>query len=454
MNEFEFLVLAISEWPTLTLLSAVFGLALFQSVKRVVVGGIFDPLVLALVLGYSVNYGVIMLLFVEGKSSLYLTALMLAYGLVLIGVFRWRSRMQRQSAFVPLLKVLAPASIANAAFATALALYLLLSFFIISSIGFGIFAETNRFEAARGFGSYIRLMDFLCPFIVACSTLKIHASRRKRVLKVGLLVIFIVYASMVNGAKIGVIFNTFTAFFTLAIVARRVRIRPGVAIAGLAAGVAFSVLALSINLEKNNIEEGAGATELAGAGLVVERFVYRLIASGDSSYLLLPNDVVDKITTDSVVVRFLSPFIGIGNFSNLLGYNVADYSVGRQALLYYDPGYEISGGPTSHFDLFSYVYFGPAGGVLFVIALAWLLGSINHCIRTTRARPSTEPNQFRIALLATLWTRGVLVIVEPTVALAYIVDVLVFFSLLSFLLQFVLHPRALRAPVAAPLPAA
>ena len=450
MSELEFLVMAVTEWPTLVALETISAAVLFLSIRRAVVGGVFDPMVLVWVVGYSVNYAVVALLFLDGKISAYLAFMVFGYGLLFVAVFRWSSRRPGTSALAATVRTLTPKGIGASAFAAAVAIYLAISAYIIASIGFGIFAETNRFDVGRGFGGYIRLLDFLSPFIVSYGTLAIFSNGKRSKLKIFLLFAFVVYAAMVNGAKISVIFSLFTVFFTLAIAAIRVRVRPVVAVAGLVAGLAFGVLALSINLDRNAVEQDAPTTDLAGAGLLVEKFVYRVIASGDTSYLLLPNDVVDKIEKDSTLARFLVPFLGTAGSRQLFGYPVEDYSVGRQALLYYDAANDVSGGPTSHFDLFSYVYFGPLGGCAFVACLAFILGAINRVIRRTRKTPFKPPNKFRIALLATLWTRAVLVIIEPTVALAYIADVFIFFTLLSMFLQLVLGSGGRRGRLTPP----
>jgi hypothetical protein len=451
MSELEFIIMAIQGWPSFVSLSVLFAVLLFLVIRRVIVGGIFDPLVLALVVGYSVNYAVVAFLWIFGQSSTYLTFLVALYGVCLLVTFRWVSRQRKSPRLLGVLRALTPRHVGPLVYRLSIFVYAVLSLFIISSIGFGIFAENNRFEAARGFGGYIRIMDFLGPFIVSYSTVAIASQKRHRVLKSCALVVFIFYAAMVNGAKISVIFSLCTVFFTLSIMAIKVRIRPDVAIVGMLAGLAFSVIALGINLDRNEVDEGLAETGLTGAGLVVERFVYRVIASGDSSYLLLPNNVIDRIEKDNAVVRFLVPFIGITTASRIFGYPVGDYSVGRQALLYYDPGNEISGGPTSHFDLFGYVYFGALGGALFSVAVGAMLGSINRSIREVRRDRSGTPNRYLVALLATLWTRAVLVIIEPTVAVAFVVDVLVFFAFTSFvLLALVPRRRDKAGAVAAP----
>lgn len=435
MSELEFIVMAIEEWPAFVALSVLFSVILFLAIRRVIVGGVFDPLVLALVLGYSVNYAVVALLWLMGKSGFLITALVLGYGVVMLSIFRWVSRSRRPSLLLGLICSISPRRIGPLVFGTSLVAYLSLSLLIIGSIGFGIFAETNRFDAARGFGAYIRMLDFLSPFIISYSTASIFTTRRRKFMKIFALAIFVLFAAMVNGAKISVIFSLFTIFFTLTIMAIRVRIRPSVFIVGLLAGLAFSMVALSVNLKQNNVGESPIETGLAGTGLLVQQFAYRIIAIGDSSYLLLPNGVIDKIERDNALVRFMVPFIGITTASKIFNYPVGDFSVGRQALLYYDPGSEVAGGPTSHFDLFAYVYFGPIGGLLFVAALGALLGSINRAIHITRRSTALPPNNFRVALLATLWTRAVLLIIEPTVAIAYIVDVLMFFFIVSLCLQ-------------------
>lgn len=436
MSELEFIFMAIEKWPILVGLSMISALILFTAVRSVIVGGLFDPLVLALVVGYSVNYAIVAFLWLMGESKFLLTALVFGYGIVMLVIFRRVSRQKSTSGVLHLICRLTPPRIGLLVYWTSLSVYFLLAVIILGSIGFGVFAENNRFEAARGFGGLIRVLDFLGPFIISYSTVSIFTNRRHFVFKLLVLAIFILFAAMVNGAKISVIFSLVTVFFTLSVIGARVRIRPMVAVAGLVAGLAFSLIALSINLKSNNVEEGIVEPRLSGVGLVVERLAVRILASGDTSYLLLPNDVIDKIERDNALTRFLVPFIGITTANQVLGYPVGDYSVGRQALLYYDSNNEIAGGPTSHFDLFGYVYFGPVGGFLFAAVVGAILGSINRAVRVyCQSAALVVPNHFRVALLATLWTRAVLLIIEPTVALAYIVEVLLFFAFVSVVLQ-------------------
>ena len=138
----------------------------------------------------------------------------------------------------------------------------------------------------------------------------------------------------------------------------------------------------------------------------------------------LPNNVIEEIETDSIFIRVVSQIIGSSVMSKILGYDVTNYSVGRQILLYYDSKTEVAGGPTSHFDLFSYVYFGYFG-VLFVVFLAYILGTFQRLLKF-----ANNKSIFYIALVSTLWIRAMAVILEPVMGLAYILDILIIFFLL------------------------
>ena len=157
MSDLDFILIAIDEWPTIVALSLLFALILYLTIRRVIVGGVFDPLVLALVVGYSINYAVVALLWLKGEVSFLLTLVVLGYGVVMLGIFRWVSRHGHRSLLLNLIRRLTPRGIGSLVYGISLAAYLVLSLFIIGSIGFGIFAETNRFDAARGFGFYIRV---------------------------------------------------------------------------------------------------------------------------------------------------------------------------------------------------------------------------------------------------------------------------------------------------------
>ncbi len=445
MSEIEFLNFAIENW--LLLVPITFGCvaALWLSVRDKLVGGIFDPFTLIFVVAFGINYGIVVFIFFEGLLDGVLFGTLALYAVLLITMFRWGSSLKGAPVIYRYLAYIGRPHLSSAVFTTCALIYGALSLLIFSQIGFGILAETNRFDAARGYGAFIRVLDCLSPFIVAYTTLTIMRSKHYRVSKLMGLAVFILYAAVVNGAKISVIYSFSTALLALSMASYRIRISGWQAVVAAVIGLAFSALALNINLEKNNVSEQSVAPLAASSGLLTARLIYRFIAFGDTSYLLLPNRIIDNIQKDSVGARFAAPIIGNDNLSKILGYDVEDYSVGRQALLHYNPNLEVSGGPTSHFDLFFYVYFGSIAGIFLAALLGYILGRINQSVRLAKSSQQSHSNIVLLSIIATLWTRSVLLIIEPTVALAYIFDIFLIFTAICLFVAAIVGVRSPRA---------
>jgi hypothetical protein len=186
----------------------------------------------------------------------------------------------------------------------------------------------------------------------------------------------------------------------------------------------FAVSALYINLSKNGIDPLQKGKIIKNVPIVVENFVNRILSNGDQTYMSLPNNVIDKIKKDSVIIRFLTPIIGISHMSKIVGYRANDLTVGRQILLYYSQ-VDVSTGPVSHFDLFAYVYFG-IGGVVFAIFIGWILGSLNKLLRESYSK-----SIFYKSLIIICWVRGGNIILEPPTGFAYLFDIIIIFFLLN-----------------------
>ena len=440
MIEYEFLSLVASQWKTFIALSLCSAFICYILIRRNLVGGIFDPLSLTFVAGYSVNYAIIFLLWLLDETRFFYLVIIISYGLIFLLAFKLSSRLISKSIILNYCSAMLPARIGSVVFLMALSIYGILSIFLISSMGLGIFAETNRFEAARGYGAFVRILDCLSPFIVSYSVIQIFDNPTKRGLRIAALIAFILYAALLNGAKISVVVSLITAYLTLCIVSTQVRVKPLTLLVGIVAALSFAVIALSINLRNNQVEQSV-ESPLYGTNLILERFLFRIIASGDTSYLTLPNSAIEMLQTDSALVRFAAPLFGIGNMSNLMGYDVADLSVGRQALKYHDPNYDISGGPTSHIDLFAYVYFGTFGGGAFVVIIGWLLGSINRAVHVLKRRLGQSTNTLLTAWIATIWSRSVLMIIDPPVGFAYMIDCIIILTLMALIARFRISRR-------------
>lgn len=144
----------------------------------------------------------------------------------------------------------------------------------------------------------------------------------------------------------------------------------------LAAVLFFAVWVLGKNLEQSGIDSESSGAYMSDTPVLYERLALRILANGDKYYLSLPNGVIERLKTDSALIQFLSPLVSVTKMSELVGHPVNDYTVGRQSLYWY-PDYNTAGGPTSHFDLFSYKYLGLLPGILFVALIGFLLGRLS-----------------------------------------------------------------------------
>lgn len=433
MSEFEFLNMAVSQWPTLLGLVLLCVGAIWLGLRKFLAAGIYDPLFFTFGVAYGINYGIILLLAVNGLVSTFLLCVLAIYPIVLIVAFRWFSSSERPSLLFRATQLVAQPQLGGPVFCVALASYLGLTYLIGSTIGFGLFAETNRFDAARGYGVIIRVLDCLTPFIISFMTLLGLKNRHLTVLMVPLVTSFILLAAVVNGAKVSVLFGFVTVLVTLFVARPGFRIAPWKVALAMAFGLAFSLLALKVNLDKNNVADQNNAPLSNVSNLVVVRLIYRVIAFGDTSYLVLPNDIIDHLKTDSLAVRFAAPIVGNTNLSGYLGYDVSDYTVGRQAVLVQTADTAVFGGPTSHYDLFAYVYLGAFGGGVFVFVMGALLGLLNRSLLLIKRDALERRNMYLIALCVTLWSRGVLMLMEPGVGFAYLVDAIVIFPAFSLM---------------------
>ncbi|MCL1123900.1 hypothetical protein [Shewanella surugensis] len=434
MHTLEFLSLLFDDlYFFLALNFAIFlFLHLFTRIK--LFGGVLNPIYVILVVGFSTKYAIVSFLYFKGYIIVEYVIFSFVYLLCLLIFYRLSFKFAKAKVLSNFCRyIVAPYE--RDFLKVMLIIYSVLAMFIIYKIGFGIFADTNRFENSRGFGAYIRIMDAISMFIVVYSAIAAAQSSgwKSRYFRFFILAVFVVFSAFLNGAKISILFSLMGIYLGLLIhgVVPKINFRKKVKI--IALGLAFILLALSINLKQNNVSADEASKLISGAPLLVERFINRMISNGNTAYLLLPNEVIDQIDTDNIVVRLFTPIIGITQMSKLVGYNAGDYSVGRQALLYYDRDNTTAGGPTSHFDYFSYVYLGIVPGALFIILIGISLGAVNrevydYCLNNRKSISMS-------AFFVTIWFRLVIVLVEPTVGMAYVFDVILIFFMVSILLN-------------------
>lgn len=476
-------------------------LVCYFSIQKITVAGYLDPLHFYWTFTFGTAYGVVLGLFLSGHVSTKLFLMILLYSIILVGsLYGFRKPCERASGYVS--DRLESKRVNLPLFTwVALVSYLFLAFFLISKIGFGAEASTNRFEQSRGYGAFVRVADALRLIVFAalvyqCMTL--YQEKRKRWLLLSFTIctaIFIlIFSSFLSGAKVALLEGEYVAFVLIAILLGRPEFKLKIAASIFLVSAIFAGVLLNINLVKNNQVEvqpsvvssiiapvsvlpaptadvlvstpGRGETGgleikkrgansdtlsiptsqlsspeiplsdaspseppvprfLPSVPFLAERVILRVIGNADKYYLTLPNSVVDDLRTDSIFVRFLAPLMGSSRLSQWLGYDVNDFSVGRQALLHYDPNYKVAGGPTSHYDLFSYKYGTEYLGWIGPILIGLILSLI-------RSLATLGRHNVTLALLASvLWVRALPMLLEPPMGIAYIVDTLVVFSALG-----------------------
>jgi len=434
MSPLDFFMYAIDNWISIFIWTVFFGLLLYIGVKKIAVGGIIDPIHFAYTFTMGTTYAVIFSLYFSGFISNYLFFMIVLFGLVFYGSLIYFSK-KKQKFVNRLFSLIVPKNNSHFEFKVIFIIYTLIALFIISQIGFGFFAATNRFDNNKGFGAFVRITDVLGTFIIAYLSVvyykrykNIGINDLKQYFKYFLLLVFIIFFTILNGAKAAFIFSLMTIILAIRASGNKFKIGVFQGTIILTIATTFVVLGLYINLQKNNMDVSGGGEHIKGVPIVAEKFIHRIIANGNQSYMSLPNNVIEHVKTDNIIIRLFTPIIGTSLMSKIVGYPANNYSVGRQIILYYAPNMDVAGGPTSHFDLFSYVYFG-FGGVFFIFILGYILGSINKIL--TQA---SDKSVFYVALVSTLWVRSVAIILEPVTGIAYVFDVFIIFILLKLLI--------------------
>jgi oligosaccharide repeat unit polymerase len=432
MSDFDFFIDFFANLPLFLSLMIFMTVALYASVRLVAPAGYLDPFHFYWTFTFGSAYGVVLGLYFLHEIDIELLSMVAFFGLAFILSFRYFSRNPKKRFRSYFDRLLIPQGEGKLEFVVVAVVYLLILVLIISFVGVGMFAETNRFEQNRGFGPLVRVADALRLFVVAYLSLLI-VKRYRRTNRIRLntvvltltLTILIVVGSIVNGAKFALLEAIYAIVVASAIYTEKPKFRLWLMVSVLGSALTFALVVLSANLNNDAATRGADATYMEGNSLVVERFVLRVLANADKYYFSLPNHVIDELKTDNVVVAFLTPFVGIGKMSSLVGYDVSEYSIGRQTLMYFYPENDVAGGPTSHFDLFAYKYFGWFGGPLFVLFISFLLSSIMSLTKSGQGRI------FYSSLVAALWLRSQAMILEPTVGLSYVFDIFLLFFILK-----------------------
>ncbi|WP_155738228.1 hypothetical protein [Pseudomonas putida] len=431
MSDLDFFEFAFSNIPLLLTCMFVTTGLLYLSVRRFAFLGYLDPLHFYWTFTFGTAYGIVLAMFIGGHVSLYYVALLLSYALTFLFFLRFSGR-HGQQMYKWVVALLVPHGRGRGEFWIVLLIYICLAVFLIASTGFGSSAETNRFEQNRGLGAFVRVADAFRLFLVACIAVVCverwrNGRRNYLTLVLGLGYVFLlVISSLLNGAKFAILEGIYASIFALGVYGYRLRLNFFKVGALFSVVLVFAVWVLSKNLEGAGVDTQASGVYMPNTPMLYERLALRILANADKYYLSLPNGVIEELKTDSVFVQFIAPLVSVTKMSEIVGYPINDYAVGRQALLYWYPDNTIAGGPTSHFDLFSYKYFGFFPGLMFAALMGWFLASVAALGRLGR-----NQRPYYAALCAALWVRSIAMLLEPTVGLAYVLDIFLLFFVIN-----------------------
>src|SRR5690554_3901934 len=447
MKPFEVFDQVFYNLPLFLMLTIFFVSLLYFSVRNITSAGYFDPLHFVWTFTYGTSYALVSGLYFLGFiSTLYFLVVLLS-GLLFVTFFRFFLAYPSYSTTNLILKIIKPAIGFKTFFFIIISLYLIAVAYQVSLVGFGMFASTNRFEQARGNGAVIRFLAAIIPFITAGCAIFLYNLKNKNGLSIKfiffafLLFVFMLFNSVLNGSKMAILTYIYSVVLGVALYTHR---KPKFYFFKtfflFIFVLFFALLVQSFDLKNQNLD-ASRAQYLPEKYFSIERMIFRVIGNGDQYYLGLPNAVVEEIETDSVVTRFAAPLIGSTNLSQSLGYNVNNYSVGRQITLHHSPNREVAGGATSHFDLFAYKYFTIYFSWVWILVTAFILSVV------IKIRRFSYGSIYIAAIGAQLWQSSLSILIEPPIGVAKIIDVLIIFGLLKVVLYFVPKNSFIQKPL-------
>ncbi|MBD8105571.1 oligosaccharide repeat unit polymerase [Erwinia persicina] len=424
MRDYLFFDFVFSNYAEYLLYCFFFCLTLFALTKRTV-GHFFDPFHFYYTFTFGTSYAVILILYAHGfVNNIYFSYLVIS-GLIFLLSFLLISKILYKNKAKGVFYRL-NISICNQErliLKILVVLYFLCVIAYLSQVSLSSLIA-SRFEANKGIGFIVRIMDVLRLVLAAWFYLVFLNSGRKRYL------IYVVAVSligaMLSGAKFAMleqIFVIFTAAFILKRRSIKINIKT-ILISIILAVVMFIFIFFLIQRMSENIGY-INSQYLPGMPVVFELFLIRILANADSYYLSLTENILDVINVKMPLLQFFSNVFGNGLMSRLFGMDFANNDIGRQIWLYWYPADSIMRGPTAHFDITGYVYLGYIGGILASAIVGVVLGTINSWkYRYYFAKPVT------VAFVATVYCRSLPILLNPSVGIAYISDIFILLFIL------------------------
>ncbi len=393
---------------------------MFISLRKFSLGGALDPFHITYTFTYSTSYAVMTLLWLNGHIDNGLFFLLVFYGFCFISILiisnTYKVNLHRLSSMCDLLFGVKNADAIKIIFA----IYVFLSFVIIYNKGFSLFTLTNRFEDNKGIGPLVKIWEYSVYFILSYFSIVSFNKKNSKII-VLLLILFAVFNSIVSGAKSDFFYYGLVFFFSRAIYTGKVQYNFKNLLSLLCVGLMSILVVLYFNFSLTLTTDFKIGDILES---LLFRFYDRILSNGDAYYMGLPNNIIDAVSVDNVCITMLAPLIGISTLSSLVGYDVSSLDLGRQILLFHSPSLDVAGGPTDHFDLFAYKYFG-AMGPIFVIFISVYIVVVKEIIKTGK------DNVHLSSVYSVIWFSVLSAILKPGMIFSSLLIPALFFFLIN-----------------------
>lgn len=412
----------------------VFSILLHFVVRRYAVN-ILDPIYFYFVFSFSTSYAIVFLLWMHEELGNYYFIIVFLYFFIYWLSFYIFYELFLRYRIYNINYLVIKDSESGLFILLMFIFYFLAALYFVSQIDFSSFKQ-SRFEANRGFGIFVRYMDFSRILLSSFLFIKlINSKGSRRFLFLFIWLLFLLISSSVNGAKASMIESLlagFVAYYCFSGKKISINFKNSLYFFSISILVMYFVLKIIGNYAN---ETGYFYTKYLDIPVEWELFLLRIIANGDMYYLSLPNGVIDGLFQGNGFYQAFGYILGNGLMDAFFSYKYSDNNLGRLIWLYWVPDEEIYKGTANHFDLEAYSYFGFFGGMFFTLFNAFLVSWI-CAFKKNSGRGQVVFSCF----LACLYTRSLQIFLSPSVGIAYILDA-IFIYLLFFIFIKIIRGR-------------
>ncbi|MEW9788637.1 O-antigen polymerase [Escherichia coli] len=431
MSDSEFFSFIFTHWIGYMLLTFLCAFLCYKAIRKTTYG-IINPAHYFFAFGSGTAYSVVIILYLYGYIDDYLAIMVLLNFIIL--VITWR--------FSFSLNIKPIAGLRNAlfrevdsnykfSFKIIFVMYVVLTAYYLLNVSFSSFGE-SRFEANKGLGVIVRILDVVRLLLSAMLAINIYKTKNKlnRAIIIFFAILVAVIASFVSGAKFSLLEHALVSIAAIYIysgVSPRINLKfLAISLVSFSAMIAYVLYILTFTSESI----GYTSSQYTDLPVIFELFLMRIIANGDAYYFSLPYDTINRIVVENPFIQLFGYIGGNGFVKTVFSYNYFDNDVGRLIWKQWYPWDDIARGPTSHFDLAGYVFFGFIGSLIMTSIIGFIIGRISKA----KYKNSGCMLPFTSSFLAVFYIKSLQLLLSPPVGIAYVVDMSVFLVAFSFVL--------------------